>query len=329
MKSSLGSKEKFSEDFMKSIYVYQSGDPVLRNQKVQEIKAHYHIEDDAMSRYDLEENTLDQVLEDLDTYSFLSNKKCIIVTHPYFLVSGVGKEEDEAIQHLEKYLKNPNPDHILIIFAEEVDERRKIVKLLKETAQFEQLETNPLTLIKEELKGYELEPGAQALLLEFCNQDTAKLRQECEKLKLYALKSKKITKKDITMLVERELDQSDTFLFSFLNALITKDQQASFSKYRDLRALGYDAIAILGMLANQFRFLYQVKVLTKKNFKKEEIRKILDCHPYRIDKAKENGRYYSEEDLLRYIDRLATLDYQIKSGLIQAEDGLENFLLTT
>ena len=56
------------------IYVIESSEFFLVQQKIEEIKKKYQIEED-IHQYDLEEHTLDQVLEDLDTYSFFGTKK--------------------------------------------------------------------------------------------------------------------------------------------------------------------------------------------------------------------------------------------------------------
>lgn len=313
---------------MNPIYIIEANDFFLIHEKIEEIKKQHQIEEDAVSQYDLIEHTLGQVLEDLDTYSFLSPRKCIIVQNPFFLTNDNTKFDEKEINHLLEYVKNPNPEHIFILIVEKMDERKKIVKQVKQQVNYLHLESNPNEQVKLWLQGYQLEQGALTLLLEYCNQNTAKLHQECEKLKLYRLQEKTIYKQDIIDFVERQLDTSDTFIFTFVNALIAKDKKRSIETYQDLKKLGYDSIAILGMLANQFRFLYQVKTLLLHRKSKEEIKVELDCHPYRIDKAKEQLYQYSQEDLLDCLSCLAKIDYNIKSGNTFADTALENFILT-
>lgn len=312
---------------MSPIYIIQSLDSFLTEKKIQEIKKQYQIEDNAISHYDLEETTLDKVLEDLDTYSFLSPKKCIIVSNPTFLMPEGAKIDEKILEHFENYIKKPNPDHILILLLSKLDERKRIGKVIKQNSNLINISINNSEQIRIWLKGYSLEEGVISLLLEYCKENTTKLYQECEKLKMYSLKEKYISKQDVKKLVERELDHSDTFIFSFINDLVHKNKKECLKKYQDLLSLGYEPIAIIGMLANQFRFLYQVKVLVSLKKTKEEIRIELDCHPYRIEKAKESCYYYSEAELLNYIEKLAQLDYQIKSGEVLAKDGLETLLL--
>ena len=69
--------------------------------------------DATISIYDLEEKDIDLALEDLDTYSFLSTKKVIIITNIEVLKYDDNKKK---LDHLFNYIKNPNLDNLLIIF---------------------------------------------------------------------------------------------------------------------------------------------------------------------------------------------------------------------
>ena len=308
------------------IYVIESSEFFLVQQKIEEIKKKFQVEED-IHQYDLEEHTLDQVLEDLDTYSFFGTKKCIVVLNPSFLTTDATKVVEKNLLHLEKYIQNPNSDYVLIFVVSKLDERKKLVKMLLKQAKVLKLTNDSATLAKQWLGGYQLEFGALALLLEYCKEDNNKLYQECEKLKQFCFQKKKIEKQDIVDLVDPIHGEDDQELFAFINSLVQKKKKKSLEIYQNLQIQGIDAIALLGMLANQYRFIYQVKVFSSWNMSKEEIRKELNCHPYRIDKAKESGYYYSQDDLLQTIEKLAFLDYQIKSGVLNADDALKNFIL--
>lgn len=312
---------------MSPIYVIQSLDSFLIEKKIEEIKKKYQIDLGSISNYDLEEHTLEQVLEDLDTYSFLTPMKCIIVSNPTFLTTEGGKINEDTLEHFERYLDHPINEHILILIISKLDERKKIVKKLKKIATFYQLEQDPIAYVKEALKGYQLTPGSLSMLVEYCNHNISKLSQECEKLKLYCLDSHLIRKEDIEELVERELDDSDTYVFSFVNALVLKNKKESLQIYHNLLKLGLDPIAIVTLVANQFRLIYQVKILTEERHNKEEIAKILECHPYRVEKAKMSAMTYLENELLDYLVKLADLDLKMKTGKMDSSEALEMFIL--
>lgn len=82
------------------------------------------------------------------------------------------------------------------------------------------------------------------------------------------------------------------------------------------------------MLANKFRMMYQSKLLIQKGYTINDIATNLGSHPYPVKLAIEKGREYSSDLLLTYIEKLADLDFNIKSGVIDKELGLELFILS-
>ena len=81
------------------------------------------------------------------------------------------------------------------------------------------------------------------------------------------------------------------------------------------------------LLANQFRFLFQVKRLINKGKAESEIAKILEANPYRIKFTIKKLYSYTEEMLLYYIQKLAKIDHDIKLGLINKKLALELFII--
>lgn len=314
---------------MNQVYVLESTSSFLIDKKIKEIKEKENIKKEEVSQYDLSEHTLEQVLEDLDTYSFLSSRKCIIVENALFLSASADglKIEEDVLKHFENYLDHPNPDYILILVVPKLDDRKKLTKKLKKIASVLSLEEDATSYIKSNLSDYKIDFASISLLVEYCREDINKLHQEIEKLKLFCLDSKTITKEDIKALVEPSLDDSDTYVFSFVNTLISKNKKESLIIYHNLLKLGLDPIAIVALVANQFRLIYQVKVLTKEGKSKDMIAKHLECHPYRVEKAKISGFSYQEVELLGYLQKLADLDLKMKTGQVTSEDALEMFIL--
>jgi DNA polymerase-3 subunit delta len=89
----------------------------------------------------------------------------------------------------------------------------------------------------------------------------------------------------------------------------------------------YDEVQILILLANQFRFLYQVKRLLNKNKRYDEIAKILEVNPYRVKFTIKKLYTYTEDMLLDNIRRLAKIDHDIKLGIMNKRLALELFMI--
>ena len=84
---------------------------------------------------------------------------------------------------------------------------------------------------------------------------------------------------------------------------------------------------MIGLLASQFRFLLQVKILYNKNKTKDEIANILEVHPYRVKLALNSCYYYDRYSLENYLIKLFELDKNIKLGLIDKNIYFELFIL--
>ena len=86
-------------------------------------------------------------------------------------------------------------------------------------------------------------------------------------------------------------------------------------------------IALIALIANQFRFMYQVKVLLDDGKNKNEIVSILKSHPYKTEISMKKASSYSNEKLLDILYSLSLMDVSIKTGEVDKSYALENFFL--
>lgn len=304
---------------MDFIYFIASDKDFLVRKALQKIEEHHPNYE--VVTYDMTESTLDRVIEELDTYQFLSTNKLVIVKNAFFLGSE-GKDFDTT--KLEKYIKNPNPDNILVLVTNKLDERKKIVKELKKVATIPNLEIDIKQYIKENLEGYQMELGTIDYFVDRCLNNYEKIESELEKLKLYCYDKKEIKNSDIDLVVERSIDDN---IFDLVDAIIEKKKSTALEIYQELILHNEEPLKILVMVANQFRLIYQVKVLKEERNSEEVISKMLGVHPYRVKLAGMKAVRYSSEELLNCLNQLGKLDLQIKSGETFQNVGFEFFLL--
>ena len=172
-------------------YLLETNDFTALKTEIDKIIKKEKFTDALTSTYDAKELQLENALEDLDTYGFLSDKKVIIINN----IDGINQEDEEKnLKHLYKYLENPNPDNLLIITASKLNNTLKVTKELKKKMKYSSVEINPENFIKNELKDYTLESGVIKLLVEYCKNDITKIENECKKLKTYNFETKKISK---------------------------------------------------------------------------------------------------------------------------------------
>ena len=306
-------------------YLLESLDFVALKKEIDKIIKETKFQEAAISTYDISEVSLENALEDLDTYSFLTTQKIIIINNIEVINQDL---EEDNIKHLYKYLDNPNPDNLLIITAKKLNNTYKITKELKKRLQYKLIELNPETYIKNELKDYTLEPGVIKLLVDYSKGDITKLENECIKLKNYSIDTKKLTKKDISELVVEKLGDQQDLTFAFSRALAERNKKEALEKYKELLNYQIEPLQIIGLLASQIRIIYQVKVLTKQNMTPLEIsRQLQEKSDYRVKKTKELIYLYTEEELLKLMTTLADMDLQIKTTDIDPNSLIELFIL--
>ena len=227
-----------------------------------------------------------------------------------------------------KYIVNPNPDCLLIfvINEEKIDERKKIVKLIKDHGKV--IEFNKLkdidSFVKKELDDYKMDTSTIKAFINFVGDNLAILASEIEKLKLYKGDDKLITKDDVFSVCSESLDVD---MNELTNSIVSKNMKTALKIYDELIKQGEEPLQIIIRLANQFRIIYQVKELSKKGYSNKDITNILGIHPYRIQKAMEISYSFPSKKLLSYMQRLAEIDEGIKLGTIDKNTALELFML--
>ena len=287
------------------------------------------------SIYDMEESSLENALEDLDTYHFLANKKLIIIKNIEVLKENDHKEE---LEHLIKYIENPSPDNLLIIEARktkqktESEEKKEKLKVnldkeLKKKCKTIEVEVNSISYIKNQLKEYKISDKDIRLLDEYCMKDITKIKSECDKLKNYCYDKKTIESKDIELLVQKKLGDPKDLTFQFTRNLGERNKEKALKDYKELLDYNIEPLQIIGLLSSQFRIIYQVKLLSKKQMTDKEIANMLEEKEFRIKKTRELIALYTEEEIRSCIEKLSEIDLKIKTTDTSSKNELEMFIL--
>lgn len=274
-----------------------------------------------ISIYDLEEVELSNALEDLDTYGLLSNKKVIILLN----IENIKYDDNKKdIDHLIKYIENPNPDNLLIIYSKG-NNTLKTIKELKKVCKVIEVNISIKDYIKNIFKDYKIDFKAINMLEEYCLDDFTKVVSECDKLKNYKCNDKVITCEDIDILVNKKLGDSRDLTFAFSRSLAEKNKKDALEKYKELLEYNIEPLSIIGLLASQIRIIYQVKLLEDK--KDKDIADILGEKEFRIKKTRELTRLYSKDELLKLMQELSDMDYRLKTEDIDGNNLIELFIL--
>lgn len=295
---------------MKNNYLIECTDFLTIQIEINKIIKENKFEAASQNYYDIQEVPLENALEDLDTYGFLTSKKVVVITN--FDCLDLSNEKD--LERLVKYVKNPNPDNILVIATKKfVIKENKYLKDLKKNLEIISISVDPISYIKNELKGYKVDKEVISLINEYCLEDITKIHNECNKLKIFKIEDKIISKEDVKELIIKKLGDATELTFSFTRALAEKDKKEALRLYQEILNYNVEPLSLIGLLASQFRIMYQVKVLDRKRMSNMEIAKMLNTKEFRIMKTKELTRYYTEKEILSLIIKLSEIDLKIKT----------------
>lgn len=306
---------------MKNNYLLVYDNYYLFQEKLKDIISSTKFENASITNYDLEEEDLYNALLDLDTYSFLTEQKVIIIKNINLL------EDNQDTKHLLKYLDNPNNDNLLILTTTKFNATKKINKELKKKTNYIKLETDLNKEIKNILQGYEVEAGVITKLIEYSNNNVDIIKSECDKLKQYKFDTKKITKEDVETIVIKHIGESTQIVFDLIKDIAIKDKKRAIIKYEKLKKYNVDDIALIGLLESQLRLMIQIIMFSEKNYTNKDIAATLNIHPYRIEKTKELLRYSNKKDVCNMIKNLSNIDYKIKSGQIDNKDAIFMYII--
>lgn len=306
---------------MKNNYLLVYDNYYLFQEKLKDIISSTKFENASITNYDLEEEDLYNALLDLDTYSFLTEQKVIIIKNINLL------EDNQDTKHLLKYLDNPNNDNLLILTTTKFNATKKINKDLKKKTNYIKLETDLNKEIKNILQGYEVESGVITKLIEYSNNNIDIIKSECDKLKQYKFDTKKITKEDVETIVIKHIGESTQIVFDLIKDIAIKDKKRAIIKYEKLKKYNVDDIALIGLLESQLRLMIQIIMFSEKNYSNKDIAATLNIHPYRIEKTKELLRYSNKKDVCNMIKNLSNIDYKIKSGQIDNKDAIFMYII--
>ncbi len=283
-----------------------------------------------VSMYEAEEVSIDGALEDATTPPFFGERKVVIVRSASFLTGQKAKIE-QNIKGLEKYIESPSPFTIFIVVApyEKLDERKKITKLLKKQAVVESqtLDENKMKqwiLNKAQESGITITEQAVQLLIELIGMNVTVLSNEMEKLAVFAGEQGTITDDIVMLLVPKSAEQN---VFMLVENVISRNIPKALEILDELLYRQEEPIKILGLLASQFRLLYQVKEYMQVGYTQQQIASRVGVHPYRVKLAGQKVRGFSLEELYQIMEELAEADYKMKTSGLDKKLVLEFFIM--
>lgn len=285
-----------------------------------------------LSQYDLEEIPVEVAVEDAETVPFMNEYRIVVMKNPVFLT---GKNEKKKVTHnlekLDRYIDHPSSRSIVIFEAdyEKLDQRKKLVKKLKNAGEFLKFtsvdENNIYDLLKERAgrQGAEFTKDACGRLVQLTGPHLSHLIAEVDKMVLYVGDGGVIDRGIVDLLCTKTAESSS---FALVDHVVQGKLDHAYVILHDLFKQNEEPVKVLALLARQFRIIYQVKVLKQLRYSQGGMAKRLKLHPYAVKVALGQEKHFEKAALLNILSAAADTDFQMKTGKMDKRIALELLL---
>lgn len=296
---------------MKRFYLFYGSDVGIINKEIDSLKD--EIGNCDIIYYDI--GNISDIVNEASTIGMFSLNKFIVIN-----IDSYFSKRDIDISLLEGYFDNFNSNSYLVFIcnSDSIDSRKKLVSLVKKYGIVKKLEVNDSYIssyINSYLSdnGYSISDSDIMYLVNRIGNNISNITNEIDKLMLYKINDKIITRGDIDLLTIENMDDS---VYDLVSAILKNDSKRGILLYNSFINNGIDVNQLVSLLSSQIRLLYQVKRLYNKGKSNEEIAKILEFKSvYRVKYLLSDSYYYSEDVLLGYLSKLCSIDEAIKSNM--------------
>ncbi len=270
-----------------------------------------------------ETSELYEILLELITIPMFDDVKVMVLRDiPAFSKESEAKKLVELLKKLDKTTKvifvnntgKPKATNTLIKFLMSNATTNKFDKL----KQARVYETIKLII---ESKGGTITNKAAIAFADKIPNDLRVINNEIDKL---LLESKDISIENIQKSISTYV--SDDY-FALANAIIEKDAYSIATAYKDRLFAGDDPLLLIGQIASTLLLANKVNNYKQTGMTTREISDVTRIHIFRIKKANELLMKTNPTVLKNLINKLAKLDIDIKTGVIDSKVGLDKFLL--
>ncbi len=262
-----------------------------------------------------------------DSFSLWQSRKGILVKNAEAIPA-------KQWERLKRLVENPNETTTLVFCASKADLRTKHIQwiskatdhaILVEFSAPEAWEAQQYLKKFVQAQGRELDPAAQQLLLEWSGHSLFELEQSIEKASLFSLGKKNISEEDIRAVQVRTRPES---IFQFADALLSGNRASAMQELSKILEQGEDPIAILGLVARQYRWLLQILALRAEGKNESLIASELRLFPRQAKQLWQAAQKQGAPTVIRGLARIVEADKGLKSTREPAKMILERLSLS-
>ena len=321
---------------MKNLEVIYGENTYLIEKEVKNIKKNFGEIIQGINYVAIEQNSLENIIPELQTPAFGYPKKLIVVKNCDLLKKELKTKKTKNMEVAQKIAEYIEENHqelqettILLIIEESIDKTNSLYKMIEkygETKEFKELNIVELSqTLKSICSAYKVKIDNETIkyLIETSGTSMQELINEIRKLIEYAGTNGTIDKKAVDLLA---IPKIEAVIFDLTDSLGSKQIGKALETLRNLIYNKEPIQKILITLYNHFKKLYLVKLAQKENTNITEVLNLKPNQTFLTTKYKKQSGYFEEKQLRKILEELINLDTQSKSGQIELNIGLEAVL---
>ena len=265
---------------------------------------------DNLIEYDMSISTLNDIIDEASMISLFGGNK--IIKGINFDMNKISNDEYD---YLSKYLNNINKSIFIILVTNKIDNKYKLFIDKFKVIEIDKSDNlkDLFIYFKDKIKnnGYKIDDKCLEYLISKVNNNYWELKNELDKLYMYKVDDKIINRDDIDLLV---MENIDNVIYEFTNAVLEQDYDKITRMYNKFMEDNVSIDYLLVSLDNSFRQSLIIKCLYNQGKNNSEIAKVIGKKEFFVKKSLERLYKYTENDLADFINKLAIIDRDNKSG---------------
>ncbi len=303
------------------IYLVYGTEIYLKNRRIAEIKSQNVINNSLMNEVVIKGKTgrVENIIEEGETHPFLSDKKIIIVKDSELFVAG---RKDES-HKLAKWLESA-PEYVCLIFDEtKIDKGNRLFKTLRTLGQVEEFskasDAQIASIIRTEFNNPKVDNRVLQHFISKMPNDITYILLEFSKLLSYC-GIKPVSISAIDEICVAALEQQ---IFGLTQHIFNHDTATAINFYHELIYKKESPISMLGLIASNYRNIFQVKDLARLNHPNRDIANKLGLRDFVVRDYVNVSKQYKYQEIKDALKLCLDTDKNIKTGLVEAEKGVE------
>lgn len=313
------------------VYVIVGDEPYLVQtavKRVRETLVGGADDDMSVTSFSARDADADAVIGALRTVPLLGGRPFVMLRDGEYLTKEGRKRFSQAIA---SYLEAPVPESTLVIHAQKIDGRSRLMQLAVKSGtvvECKKLYDDKLPAwIGMEIKRRDRQISFEAakFLADMVGNDLGQLVSAIDRLVLYIGDRKLVELADVEEAIT-ETHQRD--VFELTDAVGQRRISRALSYLHNLLENGQPPPLILHMLARHFRILSKAREVEGRMMERADIAKYLGVNPFYLNNYLQQARNFSKQELRQSFHALHRCDREIKSSRLSRERILERAIIS-